>query len=85
MGIFSSVSEAIQATTRPVIRAANAVDESLAMATVYIHNRSVVFQDEDMAVVATASAKRQAKLKHELEDDDDAALIYEALIAKMSA
>lgn len=85
MGIFSSISQTITAVCQPIIRAANAADESLEMATVYVHNRSVAFKDEDAVTVATASAKRQAQIKHELEDDEDAAEIFETLLAKMQA
>lgn len=85
MGIFSSISETIQSVCRPVIRAANAADESLDMATTFVHNRNVAFKDEDATTVATASAKRQAVLKRELEDDEDAAEIFKDLLAKMQA
>ncbi len=83
MGMFSSASAAVQGIFNTVTRATNAVDESLGMATTYVHNRSVAFQDEDAVVVATASAKRQAIIKKELENDEDAAVIFEALLKKM--
>lgn len=85
MGIFSSISQTITAVCSPVIRAANAVDESLDMATTFVHNRSVVFKEEDTMQVATDSAKRQAVLKKELEDNEDARNIYNQLIAKIEA
>ena len=85
MGMFSSMSQAVQGLFNTVTRATTAVDESLSMATVYVHNRSVAFNDEDAVTVATASAKRQATIKHELEDDADAAKIFTELLAKMQA
>lgn len=85
MGIFSSISDTIQAVTAPVISTANAMDESLSIATTMIHNRSVAIKDTDMLTVATDHAQRQAKLKLELQDDEDAAAIFTDLIAKMKA
>lgn len=85
MGIFSTLSNTIQAVCQPVIRAANAADESLDMATTYVHHRSVAFKDTDMLAVATDHAKRQAEMKKELEGDEDAAEIFNSLIEKMKA
>jgi len=85
MGIFSTISDTVQAVASPVINLANAADESLDIATTMIHNRSVAIKDTDMLTVATDHAKRQALLKQELQDDEDAAAIFTDLIAKMKA
>lgn len=85
MGIFSTISQTIQAVCHPVIRAANAADESLDMATTFVHNRSVAFKDTDMLQVATHHAKLQAELKSELEDDEETIKIFNDLIEKMKA
>ena len=85
MGMFSSISQAIQATCSPIINTANALDESLSIATTMIHNRSIAITDTDMLTVATDHAKRQAILKAELQDDEEAATIFTDLIAKMKA
>lgn len=85
MGIFSSISDTITAVTAPVISTANAMDESLSIATTMIHNRSVAIKDTDMLTVATDHAQRQAKLKLELQDDEEAAAIFTDLVAKMKA
>ena len=85
MGIFNTLSTTIQAVCQPVIRAANAADETLDMATTFVHHRSVAFKDTDMLTVATDHAQRQAQLKKELEEDEDAAEIFNELLAKMKA
>lgn len=84
MGIFKSASNAICSVFDTITDVADTAGEAVGMATTYVNNRSVVFHDEDAAVVATESAKRQAILKRELEEDEDATAIYNDLIEKMS-
>jgi hypothetical protein len=83
MGIFSSTRDAICAVLDTVTDVADTAGKTVGMATTYVDNRAFVFEDEDAAIVATASAKRQAELKRELEADEDATEIYNDLIARM--
>lgn len=83
MGIFKSTRNAICGVLDTVTDVADMAGETISVATTYVDNRSAVFADEDMATVATESAKRQAKLKRELEEDEDAAKIYKKLVKDM--
>lgn len=85
MGIFASARNAICSVLDTVTDVAEAAGETVTMATTYVDNRAAVFEEEDMATVATESAKRQAKLKRELEEDEDATAIYNDLVSKMEA
>lgn len=85
MGMFKSIRNAITSTFDVITDVAEAAGETVGIATTYIDNRAAVFTDEDMATVATESAKRQAELKRQLEEDKDAAKIYNNLIKKMKA
>lgn len=85
MGMFNSIRNAIASTFDVITDVADAAGETVGIATTYIDNRAAVFTEEDMATVATASAKRQAELKRQLEDDEDAAAIYTDLVKKMEA
>ena len=85
MGIFSSTRNAICSFLDTITDVADVAGKSVSMATTYVDNRAFVFEDEDAAVVATASAKRQAELKRELEADADATEIYNDLIKRMEA
>lgn len=84
MGIFASTRNAICSVLDTVTDVADTAGKSVNMATTYVDNRAFVFEDEDAAVVATASAKRQADLKRELEADEDATEIYNDLIKRMA-
>jgi len=83
MGIFASTRDAICGVLDRVTQATETVGKSLDMATTYVDNRATMFEDDDMAAVATASAERQAELKRKLDADEDAAAIYNDLIAKL--
>lgn len=85
MGIFASTRDAICSVLNTVTDVADTAGETVRMATTYVDNRAFVFEDEDAATVATASAKRQASLKRELEADEEATAIYNDLISRMEA
>ncbi len=84
MGMFASISNAITKTFDTATKAATTVEESLDVATTYVHHRAVAFKDTDMMTVATDHAKRQSALKDELKEDAQATAIFNDLIAKMS-
>lgn len=83
MGIFASTRNAICSILDTVTDVADTAGKGVSMATTYVDNRAFVFEDEDMAIVATASAERQAELKRKLEADEDAAAIYNDLMQRM--
>lgn len=84
MGMFKSISAAVTGTFNVITKAAVTAEETLDMGTTYVHHRAVMFKDTDMVQVATDTAKRQAELKRELEDDEDAAEIFHDLMAKLN-
>lgn len=85
MGIFKSTGNAICSIMDTITDVAEMAGETVSVATTYVDNRAAIFDEEDMATVATESAKRQADLKRQLEEDEDAAAIYNDLVAKMQA
>lgn len=79
MGIFSSIRDTIVAITRPVISTANAADESLSIATEYIHNRAVSTKLTDKQYVMVATAEKMTELQAKLDADEDLKAQYDAL------
>jgi len=82
-GIWGSIKAVIVEPLMFVAEAAETARDGVSMAHTWVDNRVEVFEDEDLIVVATASAKRQAELKRELEADADATKIYNSLKKKM--
>lgn len=79
MGIFSAIRDTIVATTRPVISTANALDESLSIATEYVHNRAVATKLTDKQYVMVQTSKTLATLQAELDADAKLKAIYDQL------
>lgn len=67
-----------------VAETAETLRDGVSVAHTWVDNRVEVFEDEDAIVVATASAKRQAQLKRELEADAEATKIYNSLQKKIA-
>ena len=85
MGIFSSARNAICSVLDTTTDIADTAGKAVSMATTYVDNRAIMFEDTDMTVAATNAAKKQAELKRELEADEDAAAIYSDLIKQLEA
>lgn len=85
MGIFASTRNAICSVLDTITDVADTTGKAVGMATTYVDNRAFIFEDEDITTVATASAKRQAERKRELEADEDAVEIYNDLITQLKA
>lgn len=79
MGIFSSIRDAVVATTKPVISLAEATDESLTVATSYIHNRAVAHKLTDKQEVMVSTAESMLALEAKLNADKDLKAIYDKL------
>ncbi|UAT28847.1 hypothetical protein PP753_gp08 [Dinoroseobacter phage vB_DshP-R7L] len=84
MGIFSSVRDTIVAVTKPVISTANAADESLSIATGYIHNRAVSAKLTDKESVKVSTAETLLELQAKLDADDKLKALYESLDAEFA-
>lgn len=84
-GIFSSLRAVIVEPLMFIAESAQTARDAVSVAHTWVDNRVEVFEDEDAIVVATASAKRQADLKRELEADAEATKIYNGLQEKIKA
>lgn len=84
MGIFSAIRDTIVATTRPVISTANALDESLSIATEYVHNRAVATKLTDREYVKVTTAETLLELQAKLDADVDLKAIYDKLDAEFA-
>ncbi|CBW47081.1 hypothetical protein [Roseovarius Plymouth podovirus 1] len=82
-GIFASLRAVIVEPLMFVAETAETARDAVSVAHTWVDNRVEVFEDEDMIIVATASAKRQAELKRELEADAEATKIYNGLKKKI--
>ena len=80
MGIFSTVRETVIAVCNPVIRAANAADESLTVATEAIHVRAASHRLTDKHKVGVETAKTLNNLNAELKADPDLKQMYDSII-----
>lgn len=83
MGIFKSINDTIVSVLSPVQRAAKAADESVEMLAHRIHVNAVASKDSYAIEIMTEHAQRQADLKRQLEEDEDAAAIFKDLMAKL--
>lgn len=79
MGIFSTVRDTVVAVCQPVISTAQAADESLSIATEYIHNRAVATKLTDKQSVMVTTAETMSALQAKLDADADLKAQYEAL------
>lgn len=79
MGIFSSIRDTIVAVAQPIISAANAVDESISMATSSIHNRAIAHKLHDKQHVIVETAEKMAKLDTKLDADKKLKALYTKL------
>lgn len=79
MGIFSSIRDTVVAVSNPIISTANAADESLSIATEYIHNRAVATKLTDKEYVRVATAEKMTELQAKLDADDALKAQYDAL------
>jgi 4-hydroxy-3-methylbut-2-enyl diphosphate reductase IspH len=79
MGIFSTVRDTIVAVCQPVISTAQAADESLSIATEYIHNRAVSTKLTDKQSVMVSTAETMNELQAKLDADEGLKAQYEAL------
>ena len=84
-GIFASIRAVIVEPLMYSAESAETARDAIPVAHTWVDNRVEVFEDEDAIVVATASAKRQAELKRELEADAQATKIYNDLQKKIKA
>lgn len=84
MGIFSSVRDTIVAISNPIISTANAADESLSIATTWIHNRAVATKLTDKQYVMVNTAETLAALETKLDADEKLRTIYEKLEAEFA-
>lgn len=79
MGIFSTVRDTVVAVCQPVISTAQAADESLSIATEYIHNRAVATKLTDKQEVMVSTAERMSELQAKLNADENLKAQYDAL------
>lgn len=79
MGIFNSVSDTITAVAQPIIRTAQAADETLEMATGRIHRRAVADKIADKQYVQIETAKKLRTMQQELDQDEELAKIFSDL------
>ncbi len=79
MGIFSTVRDTIVAVCQPVISTAQAADESLSIATEFIHNRAVSTKLTDKQAVMVSTAETMNELQAKLDADEGLKAQYKAL------
>lgn len=79
MGIFSTVRDTVVAVCQPVISTAQAADESLSIATEFIHNRAVSTKLTDKQAVMVATAETMNELQAKLDADEGLKAQYDAL------
>lgn len=79
MGIFSAIRDTIEAVSKPIISTANALDETVSMATTYVHNRTVSQKITDKQEVMVSTAETLAVLQTKLDADEKLREIYDSL------
>lgn len=77
MAIFSSINKAITGTIDTAGDVINAAQETVNMATTYIHHRAVAQQVIDRDTVVLSTTKSLKLIKDELDEDEDLATLFE--------
>lgn len=80
MGVFSTIRHTIVAVAQPIISAANAVDESLTVATEAVHVRAVAHKLTDKHKVGVETSRTLNELNAELKANPDLQAMYESII-----
>jgi len=80
MGIFSTLRETVIAICNPVIRAANAADESLTVATEAVHVRAVSHRLTDKHKIGVETSRTLNDLNAELKSNPDLKAMYDSII-----
>lgn len=84
MGMFSSASRAITSVFDTITDVAGTANESVSMATTYVHNRAVSQKLTDKQEVMVSTAEKMTELQAKLDADDKLKAQYDKLEAEFA-
>ena len=84
MGLFEFIGTTLNALASPIVKAGQAADESLTVATTVIHNRAVSTKLTDRQLIIDRTTETLKPIQEKLDTDEEYAAIYRSVEAEFA-